>query len=287
MKKWSLIIFTILSQMAVGAFWVLMAISYYLSSQYGNTQTDDLILYPLIVVEIIMLCSLPVSLAHLGSPFIAYRTITNFRSSWLSREIVFAILFTLSSTTFIFLLWKQIGSANIRSMVAFLAVVFGFLLIYSMSRLYMLRTVPVWNTLFTPISFYLTALALGGLVSGMILASSDYSLNTPIHNDALNIITTSTLFILGCEFVLLITRVVTFMSDSSKGKEIIQNLLDGFGNVFYSRLILSISGLAFLTIILSQILTSPIFYILSFLLVLLAEIADRFLFYTARELSIL
>ena len=66
----------------------------------------------------------------------------------------------------------------------------------------------------------------------------------------------------------------------------IKNLLDGYRNVFYSRLILGITGLAFLIIILAQTLTSPVFYTLSFLLVLLAELADRFLFYTARELSI-
>ena len=253
MKKWSLIIFTILSQMAVGAFWVLMAVQRYFSARLGGSKPEDLIVFPLLITVAIMLLSLPVSLAHLGSPLIAFRAISNFRSSWLSREIIFALLFALSSGTYTYALWGQFGSAALRLAVAGLAMVFAFMLIYSMSRLYMLRTVPVWNTLFTPLSFYLTAVTLGGLMVGVILTIKGYSLDASINNDILTVVTIGSLFILGCELlIIIIGRIVTYFFGSSKVKEHVHNLLDGYGGIFYLRLFFIISGFVCLVIMLFQ-----------------------------------
>jgi len=282
MKKWSLIVFTILAQMAVGAFWVLLSSRQYFIT-LNSAQTDIIVLSPLMVIETIIVLSLLISLAKLGSPLIAYRAITNLRSSWLSREILFALLFTLASLAFTYLIWAQIGSLGMRSVVAWMAAIFGFLLIYSMSRLYMLRTVPVWNTIFTPLSFFLAALILGGLVVGTLFAVRGGG--PTLEANLLSIITKAALYLLVGEFLLVIGRVIRFFSASSKETETIQRLINNYRNLVYYRLLLGVAGLICLIIIFLQTSYAPGLYAICFLLILIAELADRFLFYTAREFS--
>ena len=77
-----LVLFTVLAQMAVGAFitpgvFVL---------QLGATEAK----IPVLFTGLIMLSALLLSLLHLGSPQRAYRAIANWRTSWLSREILIA-----------------------------------------------------------------------------------------------------------------------------------------------------------------------------------------------------
>jgi len=287
-KKWSLIIFSILSQMAVGAFWVLMVVREYFGYRYGLSQADSLILSPLLVVETIMVFSLPISLAHLGSPLIAYRAIFNLRSSWLSREISFALLFASSIVAFTYLIWGQIGATPLRSTFAWMAEIFGFLLIYAMSRLYMLRTVPVWNTFFTPVSFFLTTLILGVLLVGATFIGSRGEgsfFEISLVSDALVKVTTGALIFLGAEFVLVFSRVLRLLNGTDSEKIAIQKLFARYRNVFFYRVFFGIAGFICLLIMLIQTHYSLSLYILCFLLILIAEIAERFLFYSARDVS--
>jgi len=284
-KKWSLILFTILSQMAVGAFWILMASQWVFRSQYGDAKAEDLILVPLLVVEAIMLLSLLVSFAHLGSPMIAYRAISNFRSSWLSREISFALLFILSSGTLIYFLWARLGSVALRLVIAWLAALFGYMFIYSMSRLYMLRTVPVWNTLFTPLSFYLTTLILGGLAAGVLLVLNRYPSSISFTDDTLVILLPGVLFVFGGEVILVIGWILEYFSRISNKKETTQKLLESHKSVFNVRIIFGLLGLFGLIILILHNRFTILFFAICFVLIMLAQLADRFLFYAARDVS--
>ena len=88
-----LVIFTVLVQMAVGAFIVLggfpiSGIDYYEPGLdapiYFDTAADDWDCFWIGVLA---------SLLHLGRPLVAYRALSNLRTSWLSREILLAGLF--------------------------------------------------------------------------------------------------------------------------------------------------------------------------------------------------
>src|SRR5512139_3577988 len=81
MKERSLAAFTILSQMAVGTFWLLSVL-------------NGLGAVKLLILTAIMLVALAASFLHLGSPFNAWRAFSGWRSSWLSREVLCAALFT-------------------------------------------------------------------------------------------------------------------------------------------------------------------------------------------------
>ncbi len=274
--------------MAVGAFWVLWGAQLYLSSRNEEALVERLTQTPLLVVEAIMLGSLLLSLLHLGTPVIAYRAVTNLRSSWLSREIFFAVLFTGTSIVFTAMQYWQVGSDGLRSGAAWLAVFFGFMLIYSMSKLYMIRTVPSWNTIYTMISFFLTALILGGLLISVVFVVNTPGEFIPDSSSAYKVVASISglvLILLGGRFVSILTRIVQMLSGSIGEKESVQGLIEQYKNIFYIRLLMGILGMAFLGFMVFQTRSDPSLYAVCFTLVLVAELLDRYLFYTAREVS--
>jgi anaerobic dimethyl sulfoxide reductase subunit B (iron-sulfur subunit) len=143
----SLIAFTILAQMAVGATWFLSLLQPFNRIALG-------------VIAIIMLAGLLASLLHLGKPLNAWRALRNVRSSWLSREVWCAALFTAS----------LVGLMITGGAGAWLADVIGFALIISMAQVYRLRTVPEWNRWTTPALFFITTLLLGSVFCGALMA---------------------------------------------------------------------------------------------------------------------
>lgn len=288
MKKLSLILFTIFSQMAVGAFCVLWSLQLYYSSRYENVLIEPVMLAPLLVLEVVMLGSLLISLLHLGSPGIAYRAIANLRSSWLSREILFAVLFTGTSVIFAGMQLWQIGSFGLRSGVAGLAAFFGLMLIYVMSRLYMIRTVPFWNTNYTLLSFFLTSIILGGLlVSGVFLMNPPvrFAPDPSLFLKIVVSITTLVFLSLGTEFLAILGKTVQLLSGSLGQKESILALFKQYKNVFSMRLLIGVLGMVTLGFMVFQTRYDVWHFTAAFTFILLAELLDRYLFYTAREVS--
>jgi anaerobic dimethyl sulfoxide reductase subunit C (anchor subunit) len=160
MKKWSLISFTILAQAAAGAFVILTGHTALMGA--AAVVLPDLPV--LVICCVLMAAALIVSLAHLGVPTKAPWAAANVEGSWLSREIVFALLFTGSAALTTLFVWKEMLPI-IRIVISWIGVLFAFGLVFSMSRVYMVRTVRVWNTPLTLLGFFLTALLLGALVN--------------------------------------------------------------------------------------------------------------------------
>ncbi len=102
---------------------------------------------------------------HLGHPERAWRAFTQWRSSWLSREGVCAVI-TLCLFGFYAMNWvffeTRITWLGLLISAGACMTVFTTAMIYAQ-----LRTVPHWNTLLTPICYGLFALA-----SGVLLAAS-------------------------------------------------------------------------------------------------------------------
>ncbi len=281
MKKWSLIVFTIFSQMAVGAFWVLWGIQFYFFSPDEMAASKSLTDAALFATAAIMLISLLLSLLHLGTPTIAYRAIFNLRTSWLSREILFAVLFTATSILYTYMQFGQSGSDGLRAGIAWMATIFGFMLVYSMSRLYMVRTVPVWNTNYTLLSFFLTALILGGLLVSVIFVV--FLPAPPRSMQVTASVSAGVLLLLVSQFILIPAKIVKMLSGSRTEQESIRRLFEQHKNTFYTQLVIGVAGAAGLGFTLFQARYNPIFYAICFILILAAELADRYLFYTARD----
>src|SRR5690606_37481499 len=106
------------------------------------------------------------SLFHLSKPMNAYLSVLNVGSAWLSREILFGVIFFVLGSVFTVMQWKKIATPAARSFVASITALIGLAFVFSMTQIYQLRTVPAWNTLATPVSFFVTTFLLGTLAVG-------------------------------------------------------------------------------------------------------------------------
>jgi formate dehydrogenase iron-sulfur subunit len=92
---------------------------------------------------------------HLGRPAMAWKALRNLRRSWLSREVAalsaYACIAAIA-TVVPSLRWPAAGV--------------GLMGVYASAQLYVVPGRPSWNSLWTPIRFFATAIALGSLVTG-------------------------------------------------------------------------------------------------------------------------
>ena len=88
-EEWPLMMFTLVSQLAIGSFLMLVLVRSLLTKQ--DPQGAAKLTNPgFKAVGVLMVVALLLSLFHLGTPTGAYRSILNLKSSWLSREILTA-----------------------------------------------------------------------------------------------------------------------------------------------------------------------------------------------------
>ena len=103
------------------------------------------------------------STLHLGNPQRAWRALSQWRSSWLSREGVMAIL------TFVPLVWSAwatVIESRYLPVPGSLGAVCAGITVYCTGMIYAsLKSIQAWHTPLTPICFLLFALA-GGLITG-------------------------------------------------------------------------------------------------------------------------
>ncbi len=168
-----LVLFTVLAQMAVGAFITLGLYEFW--AGVGSA-------FPILAVMMAMGGALLLSLWHLGRPQRAYRALANWRTSWLSREILSAgaffagtalsgLLHWLYPSRYLELVGESFGPVflPLHSPVFFLTALAGLALLVSMVGIYRLRAAPVWDHWRTPVSFFATCLLLGPLLAAALL----------------------------------------------------------------------------------------------------------------------
>ncbi|HEY6072155.1 MAG TPA: DmsC/YnfH family molybdoenzyme membrane anchor subunit, partial [Anaerolineales bacterium] len=168
-QDWALITFTILTEMSVGAFLVLGAVHYFVTRKAGLQEADRMSDRVLVAIIVTLGLGMLASLFHLGNPLNAPKAVTNFATSWLSREILLGVIFAVIGLVFVGMQWFKLGTAALRNVVAWIAAIVGMVMIYVQARIYMLPVQPSWNTFATPISFYVTTLLLGVLAVGAAL----------------------------------------------------------------------------------------------------------------------
>jgi anaerobic dimethyl sulfoxide reductase subunit C (anchor subunit) len=162
-REWALVAFTLLMQTSVGVLLIVAVLHPFVSrgSVHGSARPLDL---PLLAATGAAVLGLVASLAHLGQPTQAWLALTNLRASWLSREILLAVLFTASAILVAALVRTGTGSPAVRGAACVAAAVLGVAAVYAMSRLYMVPAQPAWNRVVTPVSFFATTIVLGAVV---------------------------------------------------------------------------------------------------------------------------
>lgn len=154
--------------MAAGAMWITAALTPWLRFRFhswGYILEGDLLLFILLMIVV----GAAASFFHLGTPTDAWRSLANLQTSWLSREILFTVLFGAAVVVTIGLEQFYVGNAALRGLAAWSAAALGVVMVYSMGRVYLLRTVGAWNSPLTLLSFFAAALLLGALAAGVII----------------------------------------------------------------------------------------------------------------------
>jgi DMSO reductase anchor subunit len=147
---------------------------------YSQTLTPEQQLIMGVIAMALVSVGLLSSTLHLANPKNAWRSFSRFRTSWLSREAVFAIaLYPLSALYAAAIFW-QWNSINV---LAGLCVVLALITLFSTSMIYAsLKTIRQWHTPMVPALFMAYALSSGGL-----LFLSVGCFFAPINNQLLNI----------------------------------------------------------------------------------------------------
>lgn len=293
-REWALITFSILAQMSVGAFIVLGVVHYFSQRKAGEAQADELSDRALLAIFPVLGLGLLASLLHLGNPINAYKAVTNLGSSWLSREILFGVLFAVVGFGFALMQWRKIGSFTLRNLVAWIAALIGIGLVYSMSMVYMIPTRPTWNLITTPLSFFVTTLLLGVLALGAAFVANYWyvqrknpgcaSEQCVLLRDVLKWFAIASIALLGCQFIIVpmaLTLAVASGASTSVGL-----MAREYGVVFVLRLLLVFLGAGVLGVFVYRAAQQPgqeqvlgMLAYAAFGLVLVGEVLGRFLFY--------
>lgn len=159
----SLIFFTVLSGLGFG--WMA-----FLGLGYGPETGGWEAFSRLFPAAALAAAGLSGSLLHLGNPRRAWRALSQWRSSWLSREGVFALA-ALGSFAIFAALWVFAG-AKIAPLGA-LAAAFSALTVLATGMIYaQLKAVPRWRHWSTPALFLALSAAGGALLSGLFALSA-------------------------------------------------------------------------------------------------------------------
>lgn len=161
-NEWSLILFTLLIQAAVGAFIFNLIVGLLLKDKIEQNKLYKILTPTQYAVGFFIIVGSLASVFHLGTPTNAANVFSNIGSSWLSREILFVGGFSLLWLV-TFLMGR--GKQEINQGLAIVTSVVGLIAVYSMAQIYTSTIIPAWQHFNTFVVFYGTTFLLGTLVS--------------------------------------------------------------------------------------------------------------------------
>lgn len=293
-----LVIFTIIAQMSVGSF-VVLGLIHLFGARAGRDVIDKVSDPALYAIGPILVLGLLASMMHLGTPIRAVNALRHLDSSWLSREILFGLLFAAFGGAFAFSQWFKWLTPRLRQVLAGLAAVVGLALIWSMTMVYLLPTVPAWDSWATPARFFATTFLLGSLAVGaalVVTADVRRRLGTAADEASHRVIMSSlrgiaigAIAMLGVEFVVLPLYLGQLATDGSAAAAASAGtLVSTYGTYAVAELVLVFLGVALLGVFLSRLdkrlsvtkmlAVAPV---AAFVLVFAGEIIGRMLFYAS------
>jgi sulfite dehydrogenase (quinone) subunit SoeC len=118
------------------------------------------------------------STLHLANPKNAWRAFFRFRSSWLSREGVLAVLSYPAMAIFTLGVWLNGGASAAwwSALAAVLTLILSLGLVFTTGMIYAsLRTIPQWHNPLVPANYLLLALASGAVILTAVVSTSTAS----------------------------------------------------------------------------------------------------------------
>ncbi len=293
-----LVAFTILAQMSVGSFVILGLVQLSLVRKHGQASVDKLSIPALYAIGPAMVLGLAGSMLHLGDPFNALNAINHLGSSWLSREILFGSAFAGLGAAFALVQWRNWLTPLLRQVLAGVTALVGLALVYCMSMVYMLPTVPAWNHWATPVTFFTTTFLLGALAVGAAFAvvytvrkrkQEECGETAALLRTSLRRIAASAIVLLGVEFIVLPIYALDLATGNATARTSAALLMTGGGAYLIARLVLVFAGAGLLGFFLYRFAGKGaerhLVYLATsaFVLVIASETIGRLLFYSSFE----
>ena len=171
----SVIFFTVISGMGYGTL-MLLAVA----GVFDGVVSREVGLYGSALALVLITAGLLSSTLHLANPKNAWRSFSRFKTSWLSREGVLAVVFYLPATLYIAGWWYSsmyyIGW-ELLSLVVFLM---ALAVIYCTGMIYAcLKTIRQWHTALTPANYILLGVMLGALLLLFLQTKIEAQMMTP------------------------------------------------------------------------------------------------------------
>ena len=161
MPNWSLVCFTLFTQSAVGLVWVSV-----IGRWCDPGDQSEFILQPMIIALILTGLGLCAALAHLARPRLAPHALRNLGVSWLSREVLLVQAF--AGAVVLLILLALLDPLPGLLVLETSACLLGAATLFAMSRVYLLKAVPLWNSPATYLEFVGSAMLLGGTMGATI-----------------------------------------------------------------------------------------------------------------------
>jgi DMSO reductase anchor subunit len=200
---------------------------------------------------------------HLGRPIYAYRAVTMWKRSWLSREVLLFTGFAAVAALYAGALWLSLPAATLLGA---LTAALGIGGVTASAYIYRVPSRPAWNTPFTLVQFHLTAAVLGPLFAAAVGTGHATWLGLAAATMA------------GTVLVVLAVRFFRLSASDSVERQGTARLL---ATTFAWRLVVRGGSLALGAIALPLATAHPAALWLAFTLALGAEVLGRYLFFVS------
>ncbi|CAH7212847.1 dimethyl sulfoxide reductase subunit C [Vibrio chagasii] len=275
--EWSLIFFTVLAQTAVGGYLLIGARALVLGYDEEKLNSYKV---PMFILWALMGLGFMFSTTHLGSPLRAFNAFNQLGSAWLSNEVFFgAAFFAVGGLQWLLSVVKKGGMAIQKALMVG-AMVLGVIFMYAMINVYMINTVPTWDNIYTPLSFVMTMVVGGLLLSQFVIVFANDSRFTVDRNiTMLAVIAIAISLLVTVGKLNLIGEIQTSVAKASE-------LVDGLGSyVTLQVALLMASLLVWILPMLNKAKVNPVNLGLALVLFLASELIGRGLFYSLHMTS--
>ncbi|MFA0141943.1 dimethyl sulfoxide reductase anchor subunit family protein [Vibrio kanaloae] len=275
--EWSLIFFTVLAQTAVGGYLLIGARALVLGHDEEKLNSYKV---PMFILWALMGLGFMFSTTHLGSPLRAFNAFNQLGSAWLSNEVFFgAAFFAVGGLQWLLSVLKK-GGVAIQKALMVGAMVLGVIFMYAMINVYMINTVPTWDNIYTPLSFIMTMVVGGLLLSQFVIVLANDSRFTVDRNITM-------LAVIAVAISLLVTvGKLNLIGDIQTSAAKASELVDGLGSyVILQVSLLMASLLVWILPMLNKAKVNPVNLGLALVLFLASELIGRGLFYSLHMTS--
>ncbi len=167
----SILVFTVTSGFGYGLMTLLIVSQLLGGSPFTNANAY---LIAFFVAFVLMSVGLLSSTFHLANPKNAWRAFNRFRTSWLSREGVLALLYYPIALSYVAALWLNEWQTTVAAYtLGAVCIVLGFVLTHCTAMIYAsLKTIPQWHTRRVPFGFSLFFVYSGVLAYALAVVSA-------------------------------------------------------------------------------------------------------------------